>query len=93
MVNVDDMWALDDFQRRIMQNLFSDRVTLEEIGRRREKRGALVLFLEGVDADNADRLSFASRRLIELAHHCPAEGNDLPTPTPDYGQHRDQVSE
>jgi hypothetical protein len=95
-LNVDDMWSLDDFQRRVMMNLFSDQVSPGEAARRRSKRRELVLLLDGIEEDNYVKIDEASQQLCQLARLAPVKATKLDPATPDvpdYSQPRDQVVE
>lgn len=95
-LNIDDMWSLDDFQRRVMMNLFSDQVSAGEGARRRSKRRELVLLLEGVQEDNYVKISDAAEHLTALARLAPAkpvEPDPAPAVIPDYSAPEDQAVE
>lgn len=69
-----DPWAYDDYQRRVMQHLFSDRISEQEKARRRTLREGLVHILEGILATDYDSLTHGN----ELIRDC-FWGSQMPT--------------
>lgn len=61
-----DPWAFDDFQRRVMLKLFSERDDEDTQRRNRLKRSALVLLLEGLADDDRQKVTMAAATMAEV---------------------------
>ncbi len=60
-----DPWAFDDYQRRVMQRLFSDQVSEEEQRANRVRRSALAMLFEGLHERDRVKVSMAASTLAE----------------------------
>lgn len=66
-----DPWAFDDFQRRVMLKLFSEREDEDTQRRNRIKRSALTTLLEGLYEDDRQKVSMAAATLREVTSERP----------------------
>ena len=65
-LSVDDTWAVDDFCRRIFQQLSTETVDERQQNKNRLKRQYLLAVLEGTLEGSAEKIAYGSDMLKEM---------------------------